>query len=304
MPDEAARVGIVLRTKNRPWFLRRALVDIVRQELDDWKVHIVNDGGDPGDVERAVAELSPDARARISSTHNPASLGRSTAANQGVQALATEFLVLHDDDDQWHRSFLAATVGWLDAHAVDIGVVVRTEVVYEQEDPDRPGEFVVEDRLPFWPGLTDITYTDLLAINRAVPISFLYRRGVHDEVGLYRADIEAAEDWEFNLRVALHHHIGFLDGEPLAYWMHRVGVAGESGNSMFTLADEHSRFDRLIRDEALRAYAAQHGPGLALYLSRYIPDVVREEVTRQLDARPSDGQRIARRLRGIFRGRR
>jgi len=293
VPDEAARVGIVLRTKNRPWFLRRSLSDIAAQDFTAWDLHIVNDGGERRDVDAAIAELPAEMRRRVTSTQNSAALGRSAAANQGIAALETEYVVLHDDDDLWNPTFLSRTVEWLDEHPGDGGVVARTEIVYE-EGADDSVVFSEVGRAPFWPGMQEITYTDLLQINRAVPISFLYRRSLHVDVGPYREDLHAAEDWDFNLRVALRSHIGFINGPPLAFWMQRVGVEGEIGNSMFALAESHRRSDAKVRDDALREYAARNGPGLALYLTRFISD----EVARQLDSRPSDLQRLARTVRG------
>nr|WP_242061515.1 glycosyltransferase family A protein [Microbacterium ureisolvens] len=280
-----ARVGIAVRTKNRPWFLERTFRDIVAQEYGDWQVHVVNDGGDAAGVDRVVAALPDDVRARVRASHNAVSTGRSSAANQAIRGLDAEFVVLHDDDDLWHPSFLDRTVAHLDGHPGDIGVMVRTEIVYERQTE---AGFVESGRAPFWHDLTEITYSDLLQVNRAVPISYLYRRALHDSVGYYREDLHAVEDWEFNLRTALVHHIGFIGGQPLAYWMQRVGVEGELGNSMYALAAEHDRYDRLVRDEALRAYVRDNGPGLALYLARYIQD----EVGRQLDERRGPGQRL------------
>ena len=291
------RVGIVVRTKNRPWFLARALRDVAAQTFDDWTVHIVNDGGDGVEVDAAIAELPEDQRKRVAVTHNPSAAGRSAAANQGVRALKAEFVVLHDDDDLWHPSFLARTVAHLDEHGGDIGVMVRTEIVYEA---DKGGGFAEVGRAPFWPDLTQITYFDLLQVNRAVPISYLYRRALHDVVGYYREDLHAVEDWEFNLRTTVDHRIGFIAGEPLAYWMQRVGVDGELGNSMFALAADHDKYDLLVRDEALREFVRAHGPGLPLYLARYIQD----EVARQLDERRSLSQRVTGAVRDWRRERR
>lgn len=293
----AAKAGIVVRTKNRPWFLRRTLRDIQSQHETGWRVRIINDGGDASEVDAAVAELPAELRARIDVTHNQSARGRSAAANQGVRALDTEYVVLHDDDDLWHPTFLSRTVAHLEEHPDEVGVMVRTEIVYEAE---RGAEFVETGRAPFWPGMSSISYADLLQVNRAVPISYLYRRELHDEIGYYREDLHAVEDWEFNLRTALVHRIGFIDGEPLAFWMQRRGVAGELGNSMYALAAEHDFYDRLVRDEALRAYVSDHGPGLALYLARFIQD----EVARQLDERLSLGQRLTRAIRDHRRTRR
>ena len=295
--DPRARVGVVVRTKNRPWFLRRALRDILAQRFDDQVIHIVNDGGDIRQVDAIVAELPEKDRASVTVSHNIAPTGRSAAANQGVMGLETEFVVLHDDDDLWDPRFLETTVQWLDEHPDDIGVMARTEIVYETPEGDG---FVEAGRAPFWPGLTEIRYSDLLQVNRAVPISYLYRRSLHDEVGPYREDLHAVEDWELALRTTLHHHIGFIDGPPLAFWMQRVGVEGELGNSMFALAGEHEKYDRLVRDEALREYVAQNGPGLPLYLTRFIQD----EVARQLDEQRSLAQRLTQAVRDWRRDRR
>lgn len=292
-----ARVGIAVRTKNRPWFLRRAFDDIAAQKLRDWAVHVVNDGGDAAAVDEVVGALPADIRARVRVSHNASPTGRSAAANQAIRGLDTEFVVLHDDDDLWHPEFLDRTVAHLDLHPEDIGVMVRTEIVYERAGGEG---FVETGRAPFWPGLTQISYSDLLQVNRAVPISYLYRRALHDDIGFYREDLHAVEDWEFNLRTALDHHIAFIDGLPLAYWMQRVGVDGELGNSMHALAAEHDRYDRLVRDEALRAYVKQNGPGLPLYLARYIQD----EVERQLAERSGPGERIVRAARDWRRRRR
>lgn len=295
--SEPPRVGIVVRTKNRPWFLRRTFDDIAAQTFADLHVVVVNDGGDPDAVVAAIADAPPALSGRIDVEHNPVATGRSAAANQGVRALGTEFVVLHDDDDLWAPAFLAATVAHLDARADLIGVVARTEIVTEAPDDGGAG-FVETGRAPFWAGMTDITLTDLLERNRAVPIAYLYRRALHDDVGYYREDIHAVEDWELHLRTIVRHRIGYLDpGVPLAFWMHREGVAGELGNSMYALADEHVRYDRLVRDDALRAYAETHGLGLPLYLSAYI----RTEVERQLAEHPSLGDRVLRRARAVLR---
>ena len=303
---DTPRVGIVVRTKNRPWFLARTLEDIGAQEFDSWSVQIVDDGGDGAAVDDVVAAAPSHVRARTSVLHNLESTGRSAAANAGVRALSTEYLVLHDDDDLWHPRFLSETVAWLDSHPEDIGVVTRTEIVIEAADGDGFSEV---GRETFWSDIDEIRFGDLLEINRWVPIAYLYRRSLHDRVGFYDETIHAAEDWDFGLRTLVRHHVGFVDGPALAYWMHRRDVTGDLGNSMFTLAREHERYDARIRDDALRDYVAQNGAGLVLHLTRLITEqrslmreLVHEELARELDARPSDLDRLRRKV--FRRGRR
>lgn len=297
MVDNPARVGIVVRTKNRPWFLSRALADIAAQSSPSWRAIVVDDGGAPGIVDRIVSGLDDAVSARVTVVRHETARGRSAAANAGIAALDTEFIVLHDDDDLWHADFLARAVEWLDAHPGDAGVVVQTEIVYEREGASGYAEV---GREPMWPGMTEITYFDMLRINRSVPISLLYRRTVHDDIGGYRDDLDVVEDWEFNMRLTLRHHVGFREGEVLAFWMQRDGVAGDAGNSVMAMRGAHDRFDKRVRDEALRAWVAQNGPGLPLYLTRLVED----EVARQLDLRRTLGQRLAGAVRDWRRSRR
>lgn len=272
----APRVAIVVRTLNRPYFLARAMRDILAQTYTGWHVVVSNDGGDSAATRDALEPFLDDLAGRITVVDVAAPHGRCAAANQGIRAVEAEFVVLHDDDDSWHPEFLATTVEWLDAHPDDSGVMVPIEILYERE---RRGEYVVTDREPLWPGMTQITFLDMLQVNRAVPISFLYRRTLHDAVGFYDETLDAVEDWEFYLRVTLDHHIGFVVGRPLAYWALRPSARGHSGNSMFALGDIHERYDTIVRDRALREFTRQYGPGIPLLMA----GLMERSLTRQAE---------------------
>ena len=129
----SSRVSVIVRTKDRPYFLARALADIAAQGHDELDVLVVNDQGDE-DAARAVVASSPLAdRTRVLATSSPG--GRCAAANRGVRAATADYVVLHDDDDLWHPDFLASTVAYLDAHPMEAGVVVPTEIISRLEMP-------------------------------------------------------------------------------------------------------------------------------------------------------------------------
>jgi glycosyltransferase involved in cell wall biosynthesis len=270
------RVAVIVRTKDRPGFLARALRDISAQTAADLEVVVVNDGGDRAVVDDVVAAASIPVPVTVIDTVAPG--GRCAAANAGVRAVDSPYVVLHDDDDLWHPEFLARTGAYLDAHPQDAGVMVPTEIVRERPDGDGWVEYARE---PFWAGLSSITFTALLEINRAVPISFLYRRELHDEVGYYDESLQTVEDWEFYLRLAARYPIGFLPGEVLAYWTQRPAARGLDGNSMYELAGAHERDDLIVRDRALRAWVEAQGPGLPLYIA-LVEKRLREEFGREL----------------------
>ncbi|SIR71973.1 Glycosyltransferase like family 2 [Microbacterium sp. RURRCA19A] len=309
-----ARVGIVVRTRRRPDFLRRALADIAAQSYSDRRIVVVNDGGDPAEVDTVVAE----AGATADVLHiAPGEGGRCIAANAGVRAAATELVVLHDDDDLWHPDFLSRTVEWLDAHPADAAVSVTTEIVYEEQRGDR---WVEVGRAPFWAGMQRISLGEMLSVNRAVPISVLYRAAVHEEAGWYDESLDAVEDWDFYLRVLARAGFGFVAGDPLAYWTQRPDATGIAANSMFALADAHARDDALVRDRALEQWTRREGDGLPLYLaalqhqliahleelsirqSERLRAEIRDDLRREIDAHQPVWSRLRRLRRRVGRG--
>ncbi len=278
----STRVTVVIRTKDRPDFLARALGDVASQSYRDWEVIVANDGGDRGGVDTVVAKSGLADQTSVLDVPRPG--GRCAAANTGIRAAAGEYVVLHDDDDLWDVDFLARTVALLDVSPDAAGVVTATEIVYEERRDDRWQE---TSRAPFWAGMTGVSFTSLLEVNRAVPISFLYRRRLHDEVGWYDESLDTVEDWEFYLRVTARHPITFLGGKPLAYWTQRPSVTGADGNSMFEMAGQHERDDLDVRDRALREWVSENGPGLPLYLASIEKRLRSEQAAALADLRRS-----------------
>ncbi|HWD24294.1 MAG TPA: glycosyltransferase, partial [Acidimicrobiales bacterium] len=211
--DASSHVAVVLRTQDRPVFLRRALTDVLAQTFTNYSLVIVNDAGDLGLVRQIVAELVDDAATEVKIEHNEKSKGREAAMNTGVLASKSAFIAIHDDDDTWAPTFLERTVSYLQG-SDDLAVAARTELVYERFDGDT---ITIDRRDVFAADKSAITLGELLRRNYAPPISLLYRRVAHDEVGLYDETLPVLADWDFVLRMSMHGEIGFLDGEPLAF---------------------------------------------------------------------------------------
>lgn len=288
-------VGIVVRTKDRPDFLRRALKSITEQTHREWECVIVNDGGAVEPVEGLVRSLDPADQARFRVVHARESRGRWVSANAGVLATTAPLLVLHDDDDTWHPDFLRRAVGYMEAHPERGGVVSRIEIVWERRVPSG---FEVVDREIFQPRLSAPTLADTLLYNRFVPIAFVYRRSLHEELGLYDESLPVVGDWAFNLRVLSREPLEYLGDDPLAYWHQRVDATGAHGNSVIDSREAHAATDAQLRDAALRDYVQAEGLGLALYLTKFIDQrfVDVENIVRYDIAERSIGPTIRRAL--------
>lgn len=261
--DHSAQVAVIMRTKNRARMLERAIEDVLSQTFREWFLVVVNDGGDAAAVDQVVERYSTRLKNSVLVIHNAESLGMEAASNLGIRSCDSEFIAIHDDDDEWSPDFLASTVKYLQT-SEDAGVMVRTEVVYEQITD---GTIEILGREILEPELTRITLSSLIHHNRGVPISFLYRRSVHDVVGYYDETLDAVGDWEFHLRFAQKFSIGFIDGEPLAFWNQRPGLGGDLGNSVIHRAHEHHAFDELVRENYLKRDVTDHGLGIMLFYS-------------------------------------
>ena len=113
------KVSIIVRTSTRYIFLNRAIKDIINQTYKDWKIIIVNDNGDLEKIKRIIKEnnLKEDKYRLI---NNEGQAGLHKAINLGAKAVDTEYVVVHDDDDTWHKDFLSETVGFLEENKEDI----------------------------------------------------------------------------------------------------------------------------------------------------------------------------------------
>lgn len=293
-------VAVLVRTKDRPRFLRRALANIAEQTFTDYTVCVINDGGDES-ATRAILQASPlahllegDAPRLMLLTTGGGNM--EAASNAGLAATDSEFVAIHDDDDLWAPEFLERAVGALRASEA---LICSTRVVerYERETPE--GEFEVYEERIFHDGLPGFGLQFLYRTNRTVPIGILYRRRLHELVGFYDESLPVVGDWEFNLRAAAVTEVLLVD-EPLAYWSLRPEADGAEANSVQRQA-EHARFDASVRARAIRDDLQSGGrPGPYLYQAHLMADLERRvidghDLTREsLDLLRSLGERLER----------
>ena len=293
-------VAVLVRTKDRPRFLRRALANIAEQTFTDYTVCVINDGGDES-ATRAILQASPLAHLLEGDAPRLTLLttgggNMEAASNAGLAATDSEFVAIHDDDDLWAPEFLERTIGALRANEA---LICSTRVVerYERETPE--GEFEVYEERIFHDGLPGFGLQFLYRTNRAVPIGILYRRRLHELVGFYDESLPVVGDWEFNMRAAAVTEVLLVD-EPLAYWSLRPEADGADANSVQRQA-EHARFDASVRARAIRDDLQSGGrPGPYLYQAHLMADLERRvidghDLTREsLDLLRSLGERLER----------
>lgn len=248
----ARRVGIVLRTRDRPLLLRRALAGIVAQTHRDWRLHVVNDGGDRAMLDAVLADHAAALQGRLDLLHRSADHGLMPAAQAGLARVTADLVVLHDDDDRWEPEFLAATTGFLadPAHAAFVGVATDCTLVQEEIVDGTVRETW---RCP-WPherGVLDLGRA--LVSAQVPPISLVFRRSALAATGGYDTTIRYAGDYEFLLRLLLVGEIGHIHRALAAYHHRAPGAGATYGNSVVEQVSARQQQWVMLRNAMLRA---------------------------------------------------
>lgn len=256
-----AELAVITRTRDRPLLLDRAARSVLGQECPDFAHVVVNDGGDPKEVERVLMPHRPAYGERLLVLHHPEPLGMEAASNAGIRASSSRYLAIHDDDDTWAPAFVTKTLGFLGGDQGDgfKGVVTHSDRVVEAMGNGRVRPV---SREPFNAWLRQVTLYRMCACNCFPPISFVYERQALERIGPYREDLPVLGDWEFNLRFLSRFDIGVVP-ETLAFYHHRPDIdQGVYGNSVFSARERHVLYDAKLRNEYLRKDLEEGRQGL------------------------------------------
>jgi glycosyltransferase involved in cell wall biosynthesis len=110
MNKQKPKIAVITRTKNRAVLLARAAESVLGQKTENLVWVVVNDGGDKSDVETVVDDFRKKSDNDAVVIHNEISAGMEAASNIGIAASASDFIVIHDDDDSWEPGFLSNCV--------------------------------------------------------------------------------------------------------------------------------------------------------------------------------------------------
>lgn len=203
-------VSVIVRTKDRPELLARALDSLAEGVYRRVEVVVVNDGGDP-------PNLPDDYPLALRRVDLPDTRGRAEAANAGIAAAGGEWIGFLDDDDLAAPEHLAVLAGAAGAEGVR-AVYSDAAVVTCELDPTgaRGGWREAERRLPYSRDFDP----DLLLLDNYIPFNtLLFERGLLEEIdppasgeasGPFDPSLPIFEDWDFLVRLAERtpfHHV-------------------------------------------------------------------------------------------------
>ncbi len=186
-------VSIIVRTKDRPKLLNRALQSISAQTYRPIEVVLVNDGGCDLDVEELKDILGGISLKYMRLEKNT---GRSHAGNVGLENAKGEYIGFLDDDDEFYPEHLEVLATKLMSSSLKV-VYTDAEVVFV----DIVGEDEIVEKFKY------VFYSqefspDMLLIQNYIPfICLLFDRSVFDDVR-FDESFEIFEDWKILIKLS------------------------------------------------------------------------------------------------------
>jgi glycosyltransferase involved in cell wall biosynthesis len=183
-------VSVIVRTKDRPELLKRALTSLANQTRRNFEVIVVNDGGD--DVSSTVKVFEQ--YYSIKYIHHKKSKGRTVAINVGLNNAQGTWVAYLDDDDivyPWHIEALLHGAQVSDAKVIysdSNRALFKTTSLY-------PIQLM---GTPVW----EYKHQDLLIQNHIPIHSYIHLRECVNEVGFWNEKLDRLEDYEFLLRLS------------------------------------------------------------------------------------------------------
>lgn len=260
-----ARTAILMRTKDRPLFLKRALESVLSQTDGNWVLVVVNDGGSPANLAETIRPYESRLAGRLHIENSLRSEGRGTGKqlNTALGKSDSQFVAIHDDDDSWEPDFLMRARESMGDHSA---IVTQSLLIKERMVGEEGVEEISRELFEPWQKL-EISLFRLAESLTFPPIALLFRRKVIEEIGSFEEDLGPLEDWEFALRLFSKFEVPFLE-EPLAHYRQRVSSLTDSAkNSSERNARLYGQLDAKIRNRLLRADLAQGKMGLGFLVN-------------------------------------
>lgn len=229
MESSKPLISIIVRTKNRPKLVKRALISISNQTYRPVEIVLVNDGGCDLSIEE-IRNLLKDVSLHYIKLDK--SIGRANAANTGIKNANGKYVGFLDDDDELYPDHLETLVTFLEQSDYQ-GAYTATEIAYQDYSPEN-GKMVDREKTVL---SQDFSYADLLVGNYIPFNSLLLRRDILPSVGGIDDSFELYEDWDFLIRLTEKHPLFHIKKVTARYsqWSRDLQINQAESANMFSM---------------------------------------------------------------------
>lgn len=239
MPSPSPEVSVIIPTRNRLVMLQQTLSTVLGQRGVDVEAIVIDEGSSDG-TPAWLASLD-DPRVQVVRHDVPVRLPG--ARNAGARRATAEFLAFVDDDDLWSLDKLRAQLDAMKATGADwsyvgcVHVDEHLEPVAIQRAPD-PAEL----------GAILTRYNAVPGGGSGVVVS----RRAFDAAGPFNETLNAAEDWEFWLRLSKVGRAAAVDRPLLAYRRLAHSMSHEIERMLVALRSVAELHPEIERDPVLQ----------------------------------------------------
>jgi GT2 family glycosyltransferase len=188
-------ISVIVRTKDRPKLLKKALRSIHAQTYRPIEVVLVNDGGcalDIGELETILSDV------RLNYIRLEQNAGRARAGNIGIENASGEYIGFLDDDDEFYPDHLKVLAGKLSNSTLKIAYT-EAEVVFV----DISGEDEIAEKFKYVFYSQDFSREMLLIQNYIPFMCLLFKRSVfHSDTVRFDETFEIFEDWKILIKLS------------------------------------------------------------------------------------------------------
>ena len=182
-------VSVVIPAYNAEKTILETIKSVQNQTLHDFEIILINDGS----TDKTVELVSTLAESRLK-VFNYSNGGLPVARNRGIKHATGQYIAFIDADDLWTPNKLKLQLEALQQHS-ESGVAYSWSAYIDSE-----GKFLYAQKPPFFEGNV---YQNILLTNFiANGSNILVRRQVIESVGEFDPLLKAAEDWDYNIRLA------------------------------------------------------------------------------------------------------
>lgn len=205
-------VSVIVRTKDRPKMLQESIHSVIQQQHRPIEIVLINDGGEEvAEIADSLIKTTKDVSLQYIS--NKIAMGRSGAANLGLNAANGKFSLFLDDDDLLEPAHLSSL---LKAHQDTF----RSDQLGATHNVTKA---MMLDEQNSWKLLSrqgSPATTEQLLYQNCLPImTVLFNTRLRD-YAQFDSQFDLFEDWDFWLQIQQHCTFHFINESHSIYRMH------------------------------------------------------------------------------------
>ena len=213
------KVSVIIPTYNRENTILRAVQSVLDQTYTNIEVLIIDDGSTDGTVE-LVKRISDE---RVQCIVLEKNGGPSNARNIGAQMATGEWIAFQDSDDCWHRDKLELQMAYAKKHPDYEMIYCMCNAILES------GEEMTAPLKPWINPMEGNMVKTLLQRNVIGAPTIVARKSAILKIGGFDTSYKALEDWDFVIRFAMEHEIGFVQEGLIDCYVSDSGVSSNKG---------------------------------------------------------------------------